>query len=389
MVDRGHQVKIFSLKDEKVTIIHEAVNRYNLLEKTTYFKDPPSRGLKKAWWYLHYTVSNFNALIHESEFSLAHPGTFRKAIRNLWLSQSIAAFLQTSAFDIVHAHFGQRGAIIANMLANGKAGGFKFVTSFHGHDLNPSFVERYKKRYKNLFKYADAVTVNSPYLGEILLKVCPHPKNLKLLQEGLRTDQYKKQPIESNTQNSHFTILFCGRLVAFKAPDLVIRIMDLLVNHRNQKHIRLRMVGDGKLKPEVERLIHKFGLKEHVSMLGELSQEQVISEMTNAQLFLLPGIHEKETGRAETQGLVIQEAQALELPVVVSDAGGAKYGLLDGVSGFVVKEGDIEGFADKIELLINNAEMRIAMGKAGRKFVIGTFDTRILGDKLSNIYETI
>ena len=105
--------------------------------------------------------------------------------------------------------------------------------------------------------------------------------------------------------------------------------------------------------------------------------------------FLFPGIHEKGTGRAETQGLVIQEAQAMELPVVVSDAGGMKYGLLDGVSGFVVQEGDIEGFAEKIELLINNGQLRVTMAKAGRNFVVQTFDTRILGDKLMQIYEVI
>ena len=389
MVERGHEVKIYSFKKEELKLIHQAVEGYKLLEKTTYFRYPPYSGVKKAGWLLLFIVSNLNALIHESGFTFAHPGSLRKAIRNLWLSQSIAAFLRTTAFDIVHAHFGQRGAIIANLVAKGEVDGFKFVTSFHGYDLKPFFVERYKKEYKNLFDYADGITVNSPYLRELLLRVCPQPKNLILLQEGLRTDQYKKQPVESDTETSDFIILFCGRLVAFKAPDLAIRIMDLLVNRRNLKHVTLRMVGDGKLKNEVERLIHEFDLKDHVLLLGALSQEQVIQEMNKAHLFLLPGIHEKETGRAETQGLVIQEAQAMEVPVVVSDAGGMKYGLLDGVSGFVLKEGDIEGFADKIELLINNEQLRITMAKAGRDFVVETFDTKILGDRLCEIYEEL
>jgi colanic acid/amylovoran biosynthesis glycosyltransferase len=389
MIDRGHEVKIYSFKNEKFNFVHQAVNQYKLLEKTTYFRYPPHSGVKKAGWLLLFMASNFNALIHESGFTFAHPGSIQMAIRNLSLSQSIAAFLRTNAFDIVHAHFGQCGAKIANLMATGELGGFKFFTTFHGYDLNPFFAERYKKKYKNLFDYADGVTVNSPYLREILLRVCPRPKNLILLQVGLRTDQYKKQPVESSTKASGFTILFCGRLVAFKAPDLAIRIMDLLVNRRGLQHITLRVVGDGKLRDEVERLIHEFDLKDHVLLLGALSQEQVIQEMNNAHLFLLPGIHERETGRAETQGLVIQEAQAMELPVVVSDAGGMKYGLLDGVSGFVVKEGDIEGFADKIELLINNEQLRASMAKAGRDFVVGTFDTKILGDKLSKLYAGI
>lgn len=389
LVDRGHEVKIFSFKNKKPSLIHQAVERYKLLEKTTYFRFPPYSGVKKAVWRLLFTVSNLNALIHEPAFTFVHPGSMRRAIRDLWFSQSLVGFLRTGAFDIVHAHFGQCGATVANLVAKGNIGGFKFVTSFHGNDLIPLFVERYKQEYKNLFNYADSVTVNSSYLAEILLRVCPQPKNLILLQVGLRTDQYKKQPVELDTETSDFTILFCGRLVAFKAPDLAVRIMDILVNRRSIKHITLRMVGEGKLKDEVERLIHEFDLKHHVLLLGALSQEQVVEEMNKAHLFLLPGIHEKETGRAETQGLVIQEAQAMALPVVVSDAGGMKYGLLDNVSGFVLKEGDIEGFADKIELLINNEQMRAAMAKAGRDFVVENFDTKILGDKLSKIYAGI
>ena len=386
MIDRGHEVKIYSFKKEKFEFVHQVVNQYKLLEKTTYFRYSQRYGINKAAWSFLFVVSNFGALIREPSFKFAHPGTVRNAIRNVSLSQSISAFLRTNSFDIVHAHFGQCGAKIADLIATRELGGFKFFTTFHGYDLSPLLVEYYKKKYKNLFNYADGLTVNSPYSREIILSVCPQPKNLILLPVGLRTDQFKKKALESDRETNRFTILFCGRLIAIKGPDFAIRIMDLLVNRRRLKQIVLRMVGDGNLRNEVERLIHELDLKDHVILLGALSQEQVIQEMGKAHLFLLPGIHEKATGRAETQGLVIQEAQAMELPVVVSDAGGMKYGLMDGVSGFVVKEGDIEGFADRIELLIKDKELRAAMAKAGRDFVVENFDTKVLGDRLSTIY---
>ncbi len=389
MIERGNEVRIFSFKRVEANPIHQVVERFKLMEKTTYFTYPPYSGAKRVWWFSYFAVMNFNTLIREPAFTFRKPASLRNGIRNLLLSRSFAAFYKTHAFDIVHVHFGQRGATIANVIAKGLERKFKFVVSFHGYDLNPHKIERYRIAYKNLFHYADGVTVNSPYLKDILLKVCPHPKNLQLLPEGLRTDQFQKQPLDSSPETSRFTILFCGRFVPFKAPDLAIHIMDVLVNRRRRSNVNLRMVGEGKLRNEVERLINDFNLKEHVYLLGALSQEEVIKELSNADLFLLPGIHEKETGRAETQGLVIQEAQAMELPVVVSDAGGMKYGLIDGVSGFVVKEGDVTGFAEKIELLINDEQLRASMAKAGRDFVVKTFDTKILGDKLSKIYDEI
>lgn len=389
MVERGHEVKIYSFKKKKENLIHQAVERYRLLEKTTYFTHPPYSGVKKAGWLLLFTVSNFNALIHESGFTFAKPGSLRKAIRNLSLFRSFAAFLRTNTFDIVHVHFGQRGAMIANLMAKGLEHKFKFVVTFHGYDLNPCKIDRYKIAYRNLFLRADAVTVNTIYLRSILLKVWPDLRKVFVLPAGLSTDQYRKRPIVSGGEKNFFTIIYCGRFIELKAPDLAVRIVNILVHERGFKNIRLRMIGTGELLRTVENMIKEFGLQEHVSLLGSLSQENVVEEMNKAHLFLLPGIQEKETGRSEAQGLVIQEAQAMELPVVVSDAGGMKYGLLDGVSGFVVKEGDIEGFADKIELLINNEQMRATMANAGRDFVVETFDTKILGDQLSKIYDGI
>ena len=84
-----------------------------------------------------------------------------------------------------------------------------------------------------------------------------------------------------------------------------------------------------------------------------------------SDLFVFPGIHDKH-GRAETQGLVLQEAQAMELPVIVSDVGGMKYGMINDITGFVVEEKNIAGFVDKIELLIADKELRKEMGKQGR-----------------------
>lgn len=389
LVDRGHEIKIYAFTERKLKVIHHAVERYKLIEKTTYFQFQGGSGIKRLAWLFLFVIKNFRFLVAATNFKIFKPRALRKAIRSHSLSLSVAHFLNSTGFDIVHAHFGQRGLVVANLIAQRMVANFKFVTSFHGYDLNPLFVNRYKLEYKNLFRFADAVTVNSKYLEGILLSVCHNPKNLTLLPESLKTEQYRKESIEINRAPSHFTILFCGRFVEFKAPDLAVRIVDILVNKRRCKNVKLRVIGDGRLRRDLEDLINKLALSDHVFLLGALSQEGVIQEMNKAELFLLPGIHEKETGRAETQGLVVQEAQAMELPVVVSDAGGMKYGLLDGTSGFVIKEGDIKGFADKIELLINDETLRAKMGKAGRNFVVSNFDTKILGDKLLQLYSNL
>lgn len=111
--------------------------------------------------------------------------------------------------------------------------------------------------------------------------------------------------------------------------------------------------------------------------------------MENSHVFLLPGIHDPVNKRAETQGLVLQEAQAMELPVVISDVGGMKYGIIPDETGFVVRENDITGFADAIEKFILNPQLIVEMGKKGRKFVVDKYDNKIIGAQLIEIYEKL
>ena len=108
--------------------------------------------------------------------------------------------------------------------------------------------------------------------------------------------------------------------------------------------------------------------------------------MDNSDIFLLPGIHDEITGRAENQGLVIQEAQAMNLPVVVSDAGGMKYGLINNETGYVIKEKNIDEFVEKLNILIDNPFLRLSMGIKGRKYVVENFDSKILYKKLISYY---
>ena len=102
----------------------------------------------------------------------------------------------------------------------------------------------------------------------------------------------------------------------------------------------------------------------------------------------MPGIEDEITKRAETQGLVIQEAQAMGLPVLVSDAGGMKYGMIDGKTGFVLPQKDINAFVEKIIYLKDNEEERLKMGRCGVKYVNENFNTtKLTNDLIEKVYK--
>ena len=176
-------------------------------------------------------------------------------------------------------------------------------------------------------------------------------------------------------------------MVSFKAPNLAIEIVKVLIDKKYDVH--LTIIGEGELKQQITDQINRYNIRNSITLKGALSQESIISIMDVTDLFLMPGIEDKSTGRAENQGLVIQEAQAMQLPVIVSNAGGMRYGLIENKTGFIVKQKNILGFVNKIEELIKNSKLRDSMGLEGRNFVVKNYDSKILCNKLVNYYKLL
>lgn len=81
-------------------------------------------------------------------------------------------------------------------------------------------------------------------------------------------------------------------------------------------------------------------------------------------------------------GNVVIEAEAMAVPVVVSDIPGPQNGMVDGVTGFKVPAREVLPLVEKTSVLIEDDELREKFGKAGAKFVVDNFDSRVLIKKI-------
>jgi colanic acid/amylovoran biosynthesis glycosyltransferase len=108
-------------------------------------------------------------------------------------------------------------------------------------------------------------------------------------------------------------------------------------------------------------------------MVGDRTPEEVRELLEASHVLLHTGIHAAD-GRVENQGLVLQEAQSMEVPVIASDIGGMPEGLRDGETGFLAPQRDVAAIADRIRCLYADPERVVRMGRAGRRFVEGRYD---------------
>lgn len=385
LIDEGYSVKIYALRKGDTSKTHKVIQDYKLLNKVTYKPSFPKNKIKRISFFFNFIFWNLFLIDWRLLVKSVNIFKYGKKALNLKLFYECQWLMYETKPDIIHVHFGVNAVSIAEFKKKGFLGGSKFIVSFHGYDMNPSKIDYYKIHYKTLFKQLDRITVNTIYLKNILLKVNPTIENIDILPVGLDTKLFQKR-IEKNKSTKSFTIVFCGRLIKLKGADKAILIIQELLK-RGFENINLEIIGEGELKNKLEELILENDLERFVFLKGKQSQEEIINLFDNANAFLLPGIKDPVDGRCEAQGLVIQEAQAMELPVIISDVGGMKYGVLAKESGFIIKENDISGFADAIQNLIENPTMAKFMGEKGKEFVKQNYDSKKLVKRLVSIYK--
>lgn len=372
LLDKGFYVRILALKARNGLSIspHKKMIEYGLESKCDISRT--RYNLNIVWNFLKFPLISISFLRNWN------------AKKSFFFIQNLNLLLKYSDFDIIHSHYGHLGALVCDLKSFGFFKNSKLICSFHGEDVSHNYPGAFQKKYFNIEKFADVITVNSQYTFErLVISVDKVWNNLVILPVPVDVDFFKPSYSLKQIKN-YFKILFCGRLIELKAPTFAIKIVNELV--RLGYPVQLDIVGDGKEHQNCLDLISNLGLENSVKLHGALSQESLINIFEQADIFLFPGIKESKTLKSEAQGLVLQEAQAMQLPVVISNAGGMKYGIIDGVTGFVVQENDLFGFVDSCIRLLENPDLRASMGLAGREFVETNFDINFIGGKLLNMY---
>jgi glycosyltransferase involved in cell wall biosynthesis len=139
--------------------------------------------------------------------------------------------------------------------------------------------------------------------------------------------------------------LFAGKFIPKK------RVMDLLEAAAGVQEARVVLVGDGPLRPQLEKRAERPDLKGRVEFAGFKNQQELPAYLAGADCLVLP------SDGTETWGLIVNEAMACDTPAIVSRACGCEPDLIvEGETGYSFKLGDAQGLADCLRLFIQNKD---------------------------------
>ncbi len=134
-----------------------------------------------------------------------------------------------------------------------------------------------------------------------------------------------------------------------------------------------------KLAPE---LVRRYGLSTHVTFIGRVSNEELLELYNRATILASPSLY-------EGFGLPAAEAMACEKAVIATTAPAFPEVMEHGKTGWLVKPADGPALAEGIRLLLEDAELRHRLGKAGRQSIIERFNWRRNAEQVLEVYEEV
>jgi colanic acid/amylovoran biosynthesis glycosyltransferase len=345
-----------------------------VLDKTFVFTQPKLR-------YKRY-IKAFLLLLNPVLFYFFIKYVRFKKKRDLTLLFCLAFYYPHRKATAFHVHFGNTVEPLFEL----KKIGFiksKIIVTFHGydaHDLPKG--PKLNKINKDFKKYVADITVNSAYLKNKLMNKSFSHQRISIVPIGIDSNFFTRKN-SLTSEDGYFRLLSVGRLVSFKGHHFGVRVIKLLLDRGH--NVKYSIIGEGPELPQLKILINKLKLNDSINLYGKKNQSEIKDFLNLSNVFLMTSTVDA-TGRREDFGVVSLEAQAMELPVVGFNSGGFPETIIDGKTGFLVQDQDVEGMVAAVEKLIHDRSLLQQMGKNAREHVLQNFSFEKTTKKYLELY---
>lgn len=348
---RGHEVTIltcrFPNQPAEETIDGIKIHRVGLS------RDPKTGGARRAIFPIFSYIVRTAELATKLAPEIIHCNTYFPVYSGMMVARSMGVPLVSTFHDI----YGLKGWVRSQD---------SIIWGLFGH-LATTIAARMPH---------DKIISVSPQCKQKLMALGIRREKITIIPNGVDLKLFDSTQVEKVPNQ----VLYVGRLVNFKHVDWLIEAFGQVL--REVPNARLKIVGDGPERINLERLVKKLGLQPHVTFTGVTpTYEAVARYYKESEVFVLPST-------VEGEAIVLKEAMAAGLPFIAMNVPGS--GVLslthDGENGFLLEPGRPELIAEKITQLLQDEKLKNWMGTKGRKFV-EKFDWDVIAGRTLEIYQ--
>lgn len=276
--------------------------------------------------------------------------------------------------NIVHIHLSEPTSAMRKLFFFIFAKMYRKKIVVHFHSFSPDTTINSSKQwlYRYMFGRADKVIVLSKMWEDAVCKafsinnvVVLYNPCVAVVSEKI----YEKQKY----------ILYAGALVARKGyADLLRAFAKIADIHKDWK---LVFAGNGEID-EGRELATELGIAQQCLFLGWISGDDKDKVFKESSVFCLPSY-------AEGFPMAVLDAWAYGLPVVTTPVGGIPDIVIDGINGLLFNPGDIDELVRKLQLLIENEELRAKLSEESLHLASTMFNADTVVNQLEKIYREI
>lgn len=305
------------------------------------------------------------------------------------LRELVALFRRTKP-DIVHTHSSKAG--ILGRAAAARAGVPMIVHTIHGMSFNRTqgaasravyrFLERRAACHTLAFiSVADAMTDQAVAAG-----IAPRAR-FTTIRSGMETDRFRLDATVRGevraawgAGDNDVVIGTIARLFDNKGYEEILAAMPAIV--RGAPEARFVWIGDGARRAAYRERLARIGLEGRVTFAGLVPPEEVARLLSGFDILV-------HASRWEGLPRAVVQALLCEVPAVSFDNDGAAEVVLDGVTGRLVRYGEVEGLARAVIELAKDTGLRARLGAEGRRRVVQDFDWRTMVERIESVYAAL
>ncbi|HWO73313.1 MAG TPA: glycosyltransferase [Dehalococcoidia bacterium] len=255
-----------------------------------------------------------------------------------------------------------------------------FLLSVWGTDIleAPRLTPFHRWLTRYALSRADRITATGLHLATETTRYTPAGRSVTVVPYGVDLQQFKPR---RRPASERVIIGTASRLSPEKGIRYLVEAFAIL-RQRFGDRVELRIAGDGPERPKLEAQIQRLGLEGRVEMRGWIEHQALPEFLAGLDVFVLPSTW-------EGFGVAAAEASAVELPVVASNVFGIPDVVRDGLTGLLVAPKDAGAIARAVGRLVEDAELRRSLGKAGREYVARHYDWRENARQMAAIYASL
>lgn len=292
--------------------------------------------------------------------------------------RALRRFLVRNKVAAVLAEFGPTATLVMDVCRELH---IPLIAHFHGFDAyRRNTLASYGRRYPELFSTAAAVIAVSRDMEKQLLSLGAPADKLHYNSCGVDTSVFHG----ATPQNNPPEFITVGRFVDKKAPHLALLAFKQTVE--KYPEARLVMIGDGPLWEACHQLTRSLHLSDAVELRGPRPQSEVAELMQKGRAFVQHSVRTRN-GDSEGTPVAVLEAAASGLPVVSTRHAGIKDAVIDGRTGLLVDEGDVDGMARHMIRLAAEPGLAAQLGQAGREWISSEYSMEKSIGRLWSIIE--